>query len=188
MSVWMRGGILALALSSGLASANLDEQPYAFDFTALAEPSLRATTGDMRSESYRFLWHSQDGSGISLRLAIDPEGTGRVIARHFTTEAGQIKPKGEGSVTEVTRFQVITFRAYLKIADFWRLSMEDEFGMNSGNVWVLEGAYQGNYRWLKRFAPRDMYFRDAGLYLVELVGLSTEKFLVPDPITGQPTG
>lgn len=188
MKAWVSAAVLALAFYSCSVSAKIDEQQYSFDYTALSEPSLRAITRDLKAESYRFLWQRPDGSGWSFRLAIDPQGGGRVIARRFITEAGQIKPEGQAKITEINNREVITFRAYLKIADFWRLNIEDEFAQASGNVWVLEGVQQGNYRWLKRFAPKDMYFRDAGLYLIELAGLARADFLVVDRVTQLPTG
>jgi hypothetical protein len=84
--------------------------------------------------------------------------------------------------------QFLTFRAYLRVADFWGQAMADldstvANGAAPRNVWTMEGAQSGNFRWLSRVAPRDQYFLEAARYLLRLAGIDPASMITQDKQT-----
>ena len=131
------------------------------------------------------MWQPAKGEGVLLRLNVRADGTAALLNQRFSTGgkgelAAEALRTGTPIVTALSADQVSLFRAYLRVADFWRMPTNDAFQGDSGNLWTLEGTRQGNYRWLTRNAPKDMYFIDAALYLVRLAGLNSAAFLVKD--------
>ena len=150
-------GALLLA-SSHSTAMRLDEQPLPIKLDGLGEPSLYQQARVRGFEAYRFIWQPTKGEGLLLRLNVRPDGTATLLNQRFSTGG-----KGE-----------------LGAEALWRMPTVDTFKGDLSNLWTLEGARQGNYRWLTRNAPKDMYFIDAAIYLVRLAGLNTAEFLVKD--------
>ena len=159
---------LTIALTGGLAvtaaAANVE---VVLNGLAI---QLDADSGGIVSMSY-------DGPG--QLLTAEP---GEASLLDMATPLPQFEPLRTGTpvVKALSIEQVSLFRAYMRIADFWRMPTVDTSQGDSGNLWTLEGARQGNYRWLTRNAPKDMYFIDAAIYLIRLAGLNTTEFLVKD--------
>ena len=179
----LAGALFFAALSS--AAIRSDEQALPMKLDGLGEPSLFMQARVRRFEAYRFIWQPAKGDGILLRLNVRPDGTATLFNQGFSTGgkgelAAEALRTGTPIVKELSREQVSLFRAYLRVADFWRMPTQDKSQGDSGNLWTLEGARHRNYRWLNRKAPTDMYFIDAALYLVKLAGLDAETFLVKD--------
>ena len=177
-------GALLLA-SSHSTAMRLDEQPLPIKLDGLGEPSLFMQARVRSFEAYRFIWQPAKGDGILLRLNVRPDGTATLLNQGFSTGgtgelAAEALRTGTRTVNELSVEQVSLFRAYLRVADFWRMPAKDNSQGDSGNLWTLEGARHRNYRWLNRKAPTDMYFIDAALYLVKLAGLDAKTFLVKD--------
>ncbi len=176
--------VLFLVSSTSIAMRK-DEQALPMKLDGLGEPSLYKQARVRGFEAYRFVWQPVKGEGVLLRINVRPDGTATLLNQRFSTGGmGELGAEalrtGTPVVTALTVDQVSLFRAYLRVADFWRMPTNDEAQGDSGNLWTLEGARQGNYRWLVRKAPRDMYFIDAALYLAKLAGLNAETFLVKD--------
>ena len=163
----------------------LDEQALPMKLDGLGEPSLYSQARVRGFEAYRFIWQPAKGEGVLLRLNVRPDGTATLLNQRFSTGgkgelAAEALRTGTPIVKALSADQVSLFRAYMRVADFWRMPTNDEFHGESGNLWTLEGARQGNYRWLTRNAPKDMYFIEAALYLIKLAGLNSNAFLVKD--------
>ena len=184
----MRALLLAVALlfvSSSSVAMRLDEQALPMKLDGLGEPSLYSQARVRGFEAYRFVWQPAKGEGVLLRMNVRPDGTATLLNQRFSTGgkgelAAEALRTGTPIVKTLNADQVSLFRAYMRIADFWRMPTVDELQGDSGNLWTLEGTRQGNYRWLTRNAPKDMYFIDAALYLIKLAGLSPAQFLVKD--------
>lgn len=177
--------VALLFASSFSVAMRADEQAMPLNLGGLGEPSLHAQARVRGFEAYRFVWQSAKGDGVLLRLNVRPDGTATLVNQQFSTGGkGELGADALRTGTPVVKAlsadQVSLFRAYMRVADFWRMPTDDALQGDSGTIWTLEGARQGNYRWLTRNAPKDMYFIDAALYLVKLAGLSTEAFLVKD--------
>ena len=175
----------ALIVSSNCVAMRPDEQALPMKLDGLGEPSLYAQSRVRGFEAYRFVWQPAKGEGVLLRLNVRADGTAALLNQRFSTGgkgelAAEALRTGTPIVTALSADQVSLFRAYLRVADFWRMPTNDAFQGDSGNLWTLEGTRQGNYRWLTRNAPKDMYFIDAALYLVRLAGLNSAAFLVKD--------
>src|SRR5579864_1698993 len=54
---------------------------YACTLIALKEPSLFALRNDEAAEVYRFLWLPSLSHPISVRLAINPDGSGSIVTK-----------------------------------------------------------------------------------------------------------
>ena len=184
----VRAPLLAVALllvSSSSVAIRLDEQALPIKLDGLGEPSLYAQARVRGFEAYRFVWQAAKGDGVLIRLNVRPDGTGSLLNQRFSTGGkGELGADALPTSTPIVKTlnveQVSLFRAYMRVADFWRMPTNDAFQGDSGNLWTLEGTYQGNYRWLTRKAPKDMYFIDAALYLIKLAGLNSNSFLVKD--------
>ena len=184
----MQALMLAAALllfSDGSVAMRLDEQALPMKLSGLGEPSLYQQARVRGFEAYRFIWQPTKGEGLLLRLNVRPDGTATLLNQRFSTggkgELGAEALRTGAPIVKALRIeQVSLFRAYMRIADFWRMPTLDTFKGDLSNLWTLEGARQGNYRWLTRNAPKDMYFIDAAIYLVRLAGLNTAEFLVKD--------
>ena len=171
--------------SNHSAAMRLDEQEVPIKLDGLGEPSLYRQAKIRSFEAYRFVWQPAKGEGVLLRLNVRPDGTASLLNQRFSTggqgELGaEAQRTGAPVVKQLSINQVSLFRAYLRVADFWRMPIDDPSQGTSGNLWTLEGARYRNYRWLNRKAPKDMYFIDAALYLVRLAGLDANTFLVKD--------
>lgn len=177
--------VVLLLVSSRSVAMRLDEQALPIQLDGLGEPSLYAQARVRRFEAYRFVWQSAKGDGVLLRLNVRADGTATLLNQRFSTGGkGELGAEALRTSPPIVKMlnvdQVSLFRAYMRVADFWRMPTNDEFQGDSGNLWTLEGTYQGNYRWLTRKAPKDMYFLDAALYLIKLAGLNSDLFLVKD--------
>jgi len=177
-------GALLFASNNSVAM-RLDEQALPMKLDGLGEPSLYTQARVRGFEAYRFVWQPAKGDGVLLRLNVRLDGTATLLNQRFSTGGkGELGAEalrtGAPVVKELSAEQVSLFRAYMRVADFWRMPTYDKFQGDSGNLWTLEGARHRNYRWLNRKAPMDMYFIDAALYLVKLAGLNAEAFLVKD--------
>ena len=180
----MLAGALLL-FSSGSVAMRPDEQALPMKLDGLGEPSLYQQARVRGFEAYRFVWQPVKGEGLLLRLNVRSDGGGSLLSQRFSTGGvGELAAEplrtGAPVVKALSIEQVSLFRAYMRIADFWRMPTVDTTQGDSGNLWTLEGARQGNYRWLSRSAPKDMYFIDAAIYLIRLAGLNTAEFLVKD--------
>ncbi len=177
---------IALLFSSNSSLAmRADEQALPMKLDGLGEPSLYQQSKVRGFEAYRFVWQPKKGEGLLLRLNVRPDGSAFLLSQRFSTGskgelAAEALRTGAPIVKALSGEQVSLFRAYMRIADFWRMPTVDNFQGDSGNLWTLEGTRQGNYRWLTRNAPKDMYFIDAAIYLIKLAGLNTAEFLVKD--------
>ncbi len=174
-----------LFASSSHAAMRSDEQALPMKLDGLGEPSLYMQARVRGFEAYRFIWQPAKGEGVLLRLNVRPDGTASLLHQEFSTGgkdelASEALRTGAPVVKELSADQVSLFRAYLRVADFWRMPTDDKAQGDSGNLWTLEGARHRNYRWLSRKAPMDMYFIDAALYLVKLAGINADAFLVKD--------
>ena len=187
-SIQFAAALLFIALlfsSNSSVAMRADEQALPMKLDGLGEPSLYQQSKVRGFEAYRFVWQPKKGEGLLLRLNVRPDGSAFLLSQRFSTgDKGELASEplrtGAPVVKALNGEQVSLFRAYMRIADFWRMPTVDNFQGDSGNLWTLEGTRQGNYRWLTRNAPKDMYFIDAAIFLIKLAGLNSAEFLVKD--------
>src|SRR5262245_57942636 len=151
---------------------------YSKFLTAMEEPSLYNLSQDQRIHCYRFLWLRTFHHPISLRLSIDPEGTGLITVK-IADGAGGYEP-GKIITNEnvpVSKRDVDTFLKVLREANFWQLpavEKSDRMGLD-GAQWVIEGTKSGKYHVADRWSPEKGSFRKLGLLMVQLSKLKIEN-------------
>jgi hypothetical protein len=162
-----------------LAAMRKDEQELPLKLNRLGEASIYQSSRARDFEGYRFIWQPSTGNGVFIRINRRVDGSALLATQFFQGDlAGTTATRvNKVSYRVVSANQFSLFRAYLRVADFWRIPVTEP---GPGNQWTLEGGREGNYRWLTMAAPKDMYFIDAILYLVRLAGLDPATFLVKD--------
>jgi hypothetical protein len=171
--------LACFAAGNALAAMRPDELELPLKLARLGEVSIYQSSRAREFEGYRFIWQPVSGNGVLIRVSRRVDGSALMATQFFQGDlAGtQAMRVNKVSYRIVSARQFSLFKAYLRVADFWRLPIA---APGIGNQWTLEGAREGNYRWLSMAAPKDMYFIDAVLYLVRLAGLEPAGFLVKD--------
>ena len=184
--------VTALNLSSQSSAANFFGSTFKDDkrngdfivewyskfLAAMEEPSLYQLSQEKKIHSYRFLWLRTFDNPISLRLSIDPEGTGLVTVK-VTNGSGGYEP-GRIITNEnvpVTKEDVDNFLRMIQKARFWQLPTTedtDRMGLD-GAQWVFEGAKFRTYHLADRWSPEKGSFRELALLLVQLSKLNIKN-------------
>ncbi len=137
------------------------------------EPPLRVAARTKRFGGYRLQFRSLSGREAAVRIRVLPDGSAQLLLRD--RKAGESVAKVVAKT--ITRHDVNLLHAYLRIANFWRTPAQDQFASNApATALILEGAQNGNYRWLSRTVYGDMYVVDACRYIARLAGLTERDF------------
>jgi hypothetical protein len=147
---------------------------YTHTLTALTEPSLLEVSGDKAAHVYRFFWLPSFHRPISVRLTINSDGSGLVVARSVDEHTGLLTKKGVhdsgklilDTVGNVDQSQVREFLGQLQKLKFWTMTAEDDGSSLmdlpvfrtrmppvDGAQWVLEGVKNGAYHIVDRWSP-----------------------------------
>jgi hypothetical protein len=146
---------------------------YASVLRGLEEPSLWSATTKAGEAVYRFTVIPAFAAPFAVRLVVDPDGTGTLIAKWKVREAGAKTGRLEQESLSVGGEQVKQFVELLGDADFWLLSTERPAQGRDGQEWLLEGKENGEYHVVDRWngVMEDGYY-NACQYIYKL-GLST---------------
>lgn len=143
------------------------------------EPSLWEDSRKQKGEIYRFIWLRSFSQPIAVRLTIDADGSGDLVAKALSrSQNDNAASLVMNQRSHLPPIEVRSFIEKLTKADFWNLStdrLEDMYGMD-GATWIMEGTSDGAYHIVKRWSPRDNPYRDACMYLA--LGLARLK--IPD--------
>lgn len=152
---------------------------YSKFLTAMEEPSLYQLTQEKKIHCYRFLWLRTFDDPISLRLSVDPEGTGLITVK-VANGSGGYEP-GKIITNEnvpLTKKQVDDFLVMVQRAHFWELSStennSDRVGLD-GAQWIFEGAKFRTYHLVDRWSPEKGSFRELALLLIRFSKLNIKN-------------
>ncbi len=147
---------------------------YASELRALNEPSL--TEGKARhSVVYRFLLIPSFSPSLAIRLVVNPDGTGRLVAKLRTNSRGTEAALAEETAS-VSSEQVGKFEDLLDESNFWFLPTKwDTVSGADGEEWILEAKKSGKYHVVDRWSGwREVSYSQACEYLRELSPVKSE--------------
>ena len=160
---------------------------YASELRELEEPSLRRGE-TMSGTVYRFLLIPPFTPSLVVRLAVNPDGTGKLIAKLGTKHSrnGEVTPRQQS--LSVSTEQVSKFLSLLREADFWSLPSaryeETLVSVADGKVWLLEANKSGKYHVVNRSDGLiEASFSGACDYLMERSPLKAETGYRKPPAT-----
>lgn len=131
---------------------------YPLELRVLGEPSLYDLAENPSAESYRFLWLRTSDAPVAVRLDVNADGTGTVMAKVGDGQAGS--PYTTKKVVEIdrqvlTRGEVQGFTGLVDKAGFWSMATDEDpkhVGLD-GSEWIVEAARGGNYQVVARWTP-----------------------------------
>jgi hypothetical protein len=162
---------------------------YGRTLAALSEPSLFELRTDKAAQVYRFLWLPSFDRPISVRLTINPDGSGSAIARSADKHAGLLTKGTHDSgklildtENTLSRAQVKDMLNQLQDLGFWSMTTEGASHGMDGAQWVLEGVKGAKYHIVDRWSPefpgnRPALNKEFGLlcrYLLKLAGVDVK--------------
>lgn len=131
---------------------------YPYELRVMGEPSLFDLAENPSVESYRFLWLRASDAPVVVRLDVNADGTGTVMAKIGDGQAGY--PYTTKRVVEIdrrvlTQDEVQGFAARLDKLGFWSMATDEDSGnvKNGGSEWIIESARYGNYQVVARSSP-----------------------------------
>ena len=149
---------------------------YSRHLVAMNEPSLWELSNNDHLHIYRFVWLRTFDPPISVRLEIDPDGAGLLVAKSTDGMGGYYPGKlvmNESVILSVE--QVDRFTGKLSDIRFWQLpSRDDNLGLD-GAHWIMEGVKGGEYHLVDRWSPKEGALRKTALLLIDLAGIDVEK-------------
>jgi hypothetical protein len=133
---------------------------YGRTLAALSEPSLFQLRTDKAAQVYRFLWLPSFNRPISVRLTINPDGSGSIIVRSADKHAGLLTKDAHDSgklildtENTLSKAQVQDMLNQLQDLRFWSTTTEEASHGMDGAQWMLEGVKGGEYHIVDRWSP-----------------------------------
>ena len=148
---------------------------YASELRALNEPSL--LEGEARhSVAYRFLLIPSFSPSLGIRLVLNPDGTGTLVAKIRAKSRGGMEAAPAEETVSVSSDQVGKFEGLLDESNFWFLPTKwDPVQGFDGEEWILEARKNGKYHVVDRWSGwREVSYSQACEYLRELSPLKSE--------------
>jgi len=149
---------------------------YASELRQLREPSLLEGKNRRGYSEYRFLLIPSFSPSLVIRLVVNPDGTGTLVAKLRTNMRGQDENAPREQILAFSSEQVNDFFNLLHEADFWSLpTAKSGYGFD-GEEWLLEGKRNDKYHVVDRWsgAMEGTYSRACN-YLQELSPLKVER-------------
>jgi hypothetical protein len=148
---------------------------YSTYLATLKEPSLFELAHDTTTYSYRFLWLRSFNNPVAIRLNVNADGTGTLIQKVASGEAG-FRP-GYLTISNskpITRQQTQYFLQKVHQVDFWSMpTIDPVIGGEDGSEWIIEGVHDGKYHVVNRWSPSSGPIHELGLALViDLAGMN----------------
>jgi hypothetical protein len=144
--------------------------------SALEEPPLFGLRDNRSLQVYRFLWLPSFHRPISVRLTINADGSGSIVARSVDRHTGSLGkvPSDTGKLildttSDVDKAQVQDVLEQLQRLAFWAMPTEEAQAASittdhgytfesvgiDGSQWILEGVRGGEYHVVDRWSPKD---------------------------------
>jgi hypothetical protein len=165
---------------------------YACTLSLLDEPPLFALRDDKSLQVYRFLWLPSFHRPISVRLTINADGSGSIVARSVDRHTGlltKVPSDTEKLILDTTsnvdKAQVQDVLGQLQHLAFWAMPTEEEQAPPQtsgtthqtptlrvmemdGSRWILEGVRDGEYHVVDRWSPKENSYSQLCKYLLRL--------------------
>jgi hypothetical protein len=177
----------------GTSTNTLRERWYSQTLAAMGEPSLFILRADKSIQVYRFLWLPSFHRPISVRLTINSDGSGTVVARSVDRHMGLLtKPRSDtgklivDTSGKATSADVANVMKQLDSVKFWSMTTKESpegfQGVDAGQPgytqvplpkldgagWLLEGLRQGEYHVVDRRSPEKDSYSQLCRYLLGL--------------------
>jgi hypothetical protein len=185
--------------TSAQSSKDFRDKWYSLTLRDLREPSLFALRNDPSLQVYRFLWLPSFHRPISIRLAINADGDGSIVARSVDNHAGLLtKPASDtgelilDKTVAIDKIQVQDVLQRLQLLAFWSLPTEEEqqaaqssggpdgprlrVVQLDGSQWILEGLREGEYHVVDRWSPQDSSYPQLCKHLLQLGKVETTLY------------
>lgn len=157
---------------------------YVKHLRAMREPSLWETSRNPKNHVYRLLWLRTFHKPISVRLAVNDDGTGLLTVKILSGQGGYEPGRLVTNRTRrLSRDQVDLFLEQVDEANFWNLPTKEEEKQQGTEVvvgldgaqWILEGVKDGTYHVVDRWSPESGVYR--ALCLTLLLNFANLKLL-----------
>jgi hypothetical protein len=150
---------------------------YSGFLSIMDEPSLFQASRNSNLHAYRFLWLRTFHQPVVVRLQVEEQEAGLLIAK-VTDGRGGYEP-GKlilNETSHLSRQAVEEFLMRLKELEFWQRPTIDESGGIGidGAQWVLEGVQDSRYHVLSRWSPKEGDFKETSLMLLRLAKVTVE--------------
>jgi hypothetical protein len=161
---------------------------YAYTLNALEEPPLFPLRSNGSVQVYRFLWLPSFQRPISVRLTINSDGSGSIVARSVDLHTGLLQkvPSDTAKLIldttrDVDKAQVQDVLGQLQRFAFWEMPTEEAQAAPQvphgtivrlpeldGSRWILEGIRGGEYHVVDRWSPKENSYSQICKYLLGL--------------------
>jgi hypothetical protein len=164
-------------------SAKLDDfktQWYSKFLNAMHEPSLWEMSKTPKTQTYRFLWLRSFHHPVSVRLDVNPDGTGLVTTKISRGQGGYQPGRLMTNRTEkLDRERTSWMLDRIEELKFWTLATNpppDSDGVGTdGAQWIFEGVKDGAYHVVDRWSPDKGEVHSLGIMM--LLDLAKLKLL-----------
>ena len=165
---------------------------YASELRGLQEPSLLEGKIERGSAVYRFLLIPPFSPSLVIRLVVNPDGTGTLVAKLGPNRGAQDETFPSQRTVSVSSAQVNGFLNLIHAADFWSLptAKSEQVRGADGQEWLLEAKQHGRYHVVDRWEGwMEVSYARACNYLQELSPLKVEiprrkRTTSQQPVTG----
>jgi hypothetical protein len=170
---------------------------YARTLNALEEPPLFALRNNRSLQVYRFLWLPSFDRPISVRLTINSDGSGSIVARSVDCHTGLLTKvpsdtaklildtSSDDTASDVDKAHVQDVLGQLQGLAFWEMATEEGQAAPQASVttphsttlraievdgsrWIIEGIRDGEYHVVDRWSPKENPYSQFCKYLLRL--------------------
>jgi hypothetical protein len=141
--------------------------------TAMGEPSILGMSAESGLSAFRFTWLPAWDRPIAVRIQLQPDGTSRLTAK--STQGKYWKP-GKLKIAKeamLSNEETAQFLRLFEATEFWKLPSRAPASGRDGADWLFEATQGGRYHMTQRWSPKPGSYRDLGLFLIRVAGLST---------------
>ena len=123
---------------------------------------------------YRFVYLRSFHKPIIVRLEVQPDGTGIVVAKVASGKGGYDPGRLiRNRKRAVPKKQVDEFLGLVQDEEFWETGPQRRLGLD-GATWTIQGIHDQRLYSRTKWSPGAGPFRDAGLMLLDLSGLKVD--------------
>jgi hypothetical protein len=162
---------------------------YASELRGLEEPSLLEGKANRGSVAFRFLLIPSFTPSLVIRLVVNPNGSGTLVARLGTKRRATTETAPQQKTVSVSPEQVNKFLGLLYGAHFWTLQTAQSESVTGadGEEWLLEVRQNDEYHVVDRWHGWiEASFARACDYLQELSPLKVDLQRRKRPTSQQP--
>jgi hypothetical protein len=140
---------------------------YTSELTAMQEPSIWELSQSADAEVYRFLWLRSFHNPVAIRLVVQHDGGGQLVAKVLGGRGSPTPGKlVENRTLQLSKDHVRWFVDAVDRLKYWELkTMGDKHGCD-GAEWILEGVKNRQYRVVWRWSPKEGPIRTLGFMML----------------------